>query len=100
MTRRKMVKGVIAGGALAVTGRSVLAESTTAATTQVDAITVEDLAIADRVEGRSFTEAERKMMVGGMKENREKLKSLRSRHIEPGVEPAIQFNPRVKGVGV
>ena len=57
-----------------------------------------EIAAALHAVGLNFTSAEQKMMVEGLTARRELYQSLRSRTIDPRIEPAIQFNPRVPGV--
>jgi Asp-tRNA(Asn)/Glu-tRNA(Gln) amidotransferase A subunit family amidase len=68
---------------------------TTSSTTQADEISADDIAVADRIAGRSYSAAERKLMAGSLSEKRKLLISLRSRSIDPNIEPAVRFDPRL-----
>src|SRR3954468_8015745 len=94
-TRRGVVKNMLAAGIVpATTG----ATTTTSTTQSADAITPADIAAADKLAGREFTDAERKMMVDDLAGTRTKLKALRARKIDPNIEPAVHFDPRVPGM--
>ena len=87
VTRRKVVKGMlaacVAGGASQARGAP--------ATTQVDAISVDDLAAVDRVIGRGFSAQQHKQMLGIVTTRRKKYLELRKIPIDPNVAPAIRF---------
>jgi Asp-tRNA(Asn)/Glu-tRNA(Gln) amidotransferase A subunit family amidase len=110
VSRRQVVKRAIAAGAVATalpsdgapsaatspaTTRS--ASTTQASTTQASAITPDDVAAFERISGRAFTEAERKMTAGRLGEVRATLRRVRGGTIGPDVEPAIRFDPRPPG---
>ena len=99
MSRRKVVKGIVSTGLLGATGQLRAATMTTAAsTTQADAITPPDLASLGKVTGHHFTAKQREMMVENATAKRDLLVSLRARKIDPNIEPAVHFNPRIPGV--
>jgi Asp-tRNA(Asn)/Glu-tRNA(Gln) amidotransferase A subunit family amidase len=96
-SRRKILKEFTAATLLAATGDAVAATTGPATSQSSNSIPLDDLAAADRVEGRVFSDDDRKLMADAMAGNREKLKALRARHIPPDIEPAIHFDPRVPG---
>src|SRR4051812_28217256 len=96
-TRRKLLKSAVASGAIMALTRSVSAASTSPATTRAAALTADDLAAADKVLAHAFTDSERKMAIGSMTAKRNLMHALRTREINPNLEPAIQFNPRLAG---
>ncbi|HTL29198.1 MAG TPA: amidase [Tepidisphaeraceae bacterium] len=81
-----------------MTGSLRGATTTTASSTQADAITPDDLAAIDKVSGRHFTDKQREMMVENATAKRELLVNLRARKIDPNIEPAVHFDPRIPGV--
>lgn len=87
---------VAASGATALAASSIAATTTTAASQPK--IVPDEIAAALRVLGHDFTAAEQKLMAEGLQARRDLYLSLRSRTIDPRIEPAIQFNPRVPGV--
>lgn len=96
-TRRGVVKNLLAVGIAAAAGG---ATTTTSTTTSADDITPTDVAAADKLAGREFNDAERKMMADNLGGTRQKLKALRARKIDPNIEPAVHFDPRVAGTVV
>jgi Asp-tRNA(Asn)/Glu-tRNA(Gln) amidotransferase A subunit family amidase len=98
MSRRKVVKGIVSTGLLGATGQLRAATTTGTSTTQADAITPADLAAIEKVSGRHFTAKQREMMVENATAKREVLVNLRNRKIDPNVEPAVHFDPRIPGV--
>jgi Asp-tRNA(Asn)/Glu-tRNA(Gln) amidotransferase A subunit family amidase len=85
------VKGIVA--ACVATAASSAAAAP--ASTQADAITPEDLAAADRVAARTYSQAQQKQMLGILTGRRKKYRELRKLGIDPNVEPAIRFDPRL-----
>ncbi len=98
MSRRKVVKGIVTTGLLGASGRLSAATTTTTSTTQADAITPDDFASIEKVTGRHFTPKQREMMVENATAKREVLVNLRNRKIDPNIEPAVHFDPRIAGV--
>jgi Asp-tRNA(Asn)/Glu-tRNA(Gln) amidotransferase A subunit family amidase len=92
MKRRDVIKAMAAG----VAGGATLSSAETP-TPKAPALTVADLATADRVAGRSYTPAERKLMLARVTEIRDRLKSLREADLT-STEPALQFDPRLPGM--
>src|SRR6266542_2577236 len=92
MKRRDVIKAMAAG----VAGAATMSSAETP-TPKAPALTVADLATADRVAGRSYTPAERKLMLARVTEIRDRLKSLREADL-PSTEPALQFDPRLPGM--
>src|SRR3954451_11292158 len=91
VTRRKVVKGMLAA-CVAGGGSDALAAP---ATTQADAVTSEDLAAADRVAGRNYSPPQQKQMTGILTTRRKKYLELRKIAIDPNIAPAIRFDPRL-----
>src|SRR5947207_2721624 len=60
-SRRKVVKGMFAAAVASSMGQT-LAQTTRSSTTQADLIASEDIAVADRVAGRNYSQADRKLM--------------------------------------
>jgi Asp-tRNA(Asn)/Glu-tRNA(Gln) amidotransferase A subunit family amidase len=55
----------------------------------------DDLAGADRALGHDYTDAQRKQMLGIVKGRRERFIELRKIAVDPNVEPAVRFDPRL-----
>jgi Asp-tRNA(Asn)/Glu-tRNA(Gln) amidotransferase A subunit family amidase len=62
--------------------------------TGTEAITAADLATADRIAGRSYTDKEREQMAHGAGELRRSYLALRKAPTDERVEPATRFEPR------
>jgi Asp-tRNA(Asn)/Glu-tRNA(Gln) amidotransferase A subunit family amidase len=96
-SRRRIVKAALA---LAVAGTAKAAPSTAAtspASTKADTLSAHDMAVFERLTGRSYTEPEREMMTAGVADMRQTLKRVRAGRISPDVEPALHFDPRPSG---
>lgn len=96
-SRRRVVKAALVA---AVAGSADAAPSTTAtspATTKADALSAHDMAVFERITGRSYADPEREMMTAGVADMRQTLKRVRAGHISPDVEPALHFDPRPGG---
>jgi Asp-tRNA(Asn)/Glu-tRNA(Gln) amidotransferase A subunit family amidase len=93
-----MVKGIVAAGIMGATGEIKAQTTTSASATEADAITPSDLAAVEKVSGRHFTAKQREMMVENATAKRELLVKLRARRIDPNIEPAVHFDPRIPGV--
>jgi len=91
LTRRKVVKGMLA--ACVATGAG--AATTEPATTQADSISPDDLAAADRVAGRTYTAAQQKQMLSIVTRRRRMYRDLRKLPIDPNTAPAMRFDPRL-----
>lgn len=59
----------------------------------MEEIGVEHLAAAEALAGLAFTQAQRELMLGGARANRDKYASLRQVPLEYGVAPALLFHP-------
>jgi Asp-tRNA(Asn)/Glu-tRNA(Gln) amidotransferase A subunit family amidase len=94
-SRRKFLRNV-AVGAATITAPQAIGQTTT--TTRTAPVEDEDISAALRVVGHEFAPAECKLMVDGLTGRRELFKSIRQRMIDPRIEPAVQFSPRVPGV--
>ncbi|HYO10882.1 MAG TPA: amidase [Tepidisphaeraceae bacterium] len=112
-SRRSFLRSAAAGAAAVATAAPATADSpppvattavTTTATTTAPATTkpkplpADDVAALVRSLGHDFTPPERAMMADGLADRRDYLKKLRQRIIDPRLEPAVQFNPRVPSV--
>ena len=107
-TRRGILRQIAAVGAAGV-ARPVLAQiGGTPATTQstpttlnaathpADAITVADVAAADKLAGReAHSDADRAMMLANLETYRKRLHKFRVQEIDVRVEPAVHFDPRL-----
>src|SRR6476660_3008623 len=91
VTRRMAVKGIVA----ACVASGVKSSRAAPATTHADAISPEDVAAADRVAGRTYSPAQDKQMLGILTTRREKYLELRKIRIDPNIEPALRFDPRL-----
>src|SRR3954471_18612709 len=91
VTRRKVIKGMVAvcvaSGADVVNGAP--------ATTQAEPIASDDLAAADRVIGRSFSDKQNKQMTGILSGRRKRFVEMRQIAIDPDTDPAWLFDPRL-----
>lgn len=98
MGRRELLKGALAAGvtgmAEVITGESVAQDKPAPDADPMAA----DLAGADRLAGRDYTEADRALMVRRAKATRESLKAVRGTSPDGGGEPATHFEPRLPGV--
>ncbi len=91
VTRRKVVKGMLAA-CVASKASDVLGGPST---TQLSAIAPSDVAAADRVAGRSYSDPHDQQMLGILTRRREKYVELRKLTIDPNIEPAMRFDPRL-----
>jgi Asp-tRNA(Asn)/Glu-tRNA(Gln) amidotransferase A subunit family amidase len=62
-----------------------------------EAVSPADVAAADRLAGRSYSDAERELMARRAGRVRDQLRALRAAEAE-GLEPAIHFDPRLPGM--
>jgi Asp-tRNA(Asn)/Glu-tRNA(Gln) amidotransferase A subunit family amidase len=89
--RRDILKGALGAGIAAVTATAEAQETPAA-----NAVTTADLAVAERLTGHHYTDADRELMTRSVAQVRASLVGLRS--IDLGVtEPATQFEPRLPG---
>ncbi len=63
-----------------------------------DALAEADLEAALRAADRAFSEADRKLMLPGVREMRRGMRRVREAAIPQGAEPAVRFDPWVPGV--
>ena len=92
-TRRKFIQTA----AVAATVSSIAA--TTSTSTSPTTMPADDIAALARSLGHDeFTADEQRLMAEGLSDRREYFKKLRQRMIDPRVEPAVQFNPRLADV--
>ncbi len=102
-TRRDFIKGVAAvslAGAGALDGVEADGEPVSQASDAAvgDAITVEDIAHADKIAGRATTAKDRQQMTRELASIRKNLQTLRSGETGPLVAPAVHFDPRLPGM--
>ena len=70
--------------------------TTTPATQPANPLTVGDVAAADKVAGRTYaTDEQRAMMLESLESYRRRLSGYRERKLDPTVEPAVRFDPRL-----
>src|SRR4051794_25915693 len=93
-SRRKVVRGLVAVAVGGSIGKA-RAQTTRSSTTEAQSIGVDDLAAADRVLGREYSQADRKLMAKNMAEMRQRLVRIRKLPIDPNIEPAVRFEPRL-----
>lgn len=67
---------------------------------ETDEVSAADLEAALRVADRSYGEAERSLMLPGVREMRRGMKRVREAAIPQGAEPAFLFDPLVPGVPI
>ena len=96
MKRRDLVRAIAGAGMAGGVGMTIAATKP-AAEAPSDALTAADLAAADKMAGRSYSQAERELMVGGVTKNRDRFKTLRAADLD-GVEPAFHFDPLLPGM--
>ena len=65
--------------------------------TKLPPITIETLEAAATVAGITLTEEQRKMMLEGVRSNREGLQAIRAMHLPNSVAPAVVFDPLPNG---
>jgi Asp-tRNA(Asn)/Glu-tRNA(Gln) amidotransferase A subunit family amidase len=110
-SRRKVVKGLVAAAVVGSVGDRMAQAQTTAATTkatqagaasapttsttQASDVTPDDVAVLEKIQGFHYTDADRKLMAADMPGNRKRLLSFRNRRIDPNIEPAVHFDPRL-----
>jgi Asp-tRNA(Asn)/Glu-tRNA(Gln) amidotransferase A subunit family amidase len=100
-TRRRFLAASAAASAAAAAASSIGAttrSTSPAATTQGKSLPPDDIAALVRSLGHDFSSEEQQLMAEGLADRREYLKKLRQRMVDPRLEPAVQFNPRVPGV--
>jgi Asp-tRNA(Asn)/Glu-tRNA(Gln) amidotransferase A subunit family amidase len=93
LRRRDMVKGLLAAGLTAATGRASGDDA-------APQITEADLVATERVAGLHFTDAQRRLMVKRTAEIRSGLRSLRAAPADARLEPAFHFDPRLPDTAV
>ncbi len=108
--RRDLLRGAAATGALAGTvaiagcDRSGTRDKSGAAGGQSSSmspdITENTIAEAEKLQGVSFTPAERAMMLEDLEDNLQKLANLRAMEMPNNLAPACVFNPRLPGKSI
>ena len=110
-SRRDVIRAIAAAGA-AGAAIPVLAQVSTQPTTSqsaaatqpatppvtqpTDPLTVADVAAADKVAAREYaTDEQRAMMLESLESYRKRLRAYRERKLDPTVEPAVRFEPRL-----
>ncbi|MFN0024538.1 MAG: hypothetical protein ACKVS5_11655 [Parvularculaceae bacterium] len=105
-SRRDLLKGVVAGGALASAGAlgacskdggppGKKATAAPASRTSGVALTEKVVAEAEKVAGLNFTQAERAMMLEGLQSTLETIAKVRSVTFENSEPPALVFDPKL-----
>ena len=98
MSRRTLVKGALAAAAGAgATGGTPKSDAADSAAPD-EAITPGDIAVADKIAGRSYTGPARKLMTRRLQRDRDSLRALRGFDPPVGTPPAIHFDPRLPGM--
>ncbi len=101
MSRRRLVKGILAAGVAGTASAAAPAQAPPPPPPLDDAITPADIAVADKLAGRSYTEPERALMAKRMGRTRQTLKTLRDADRAGNLgEPSTLFNPRLPGTVV
>ncbi|MCW3101486.1 MAG: Amidase [Chthonomonadaceae bacterium] len=90
--RREVLKGALGAGIAAVTGTAEAQEAPAA-----DAVTTADLAVAERLTGHHYTDADRALMTGRFAATRAALAGLRATDLGT-TEPATHFEPCLPGM--
>ncbi len=104
-SRRDLIKGAALGGVVAGAGAlAACSEPKTAADatgeTVDQKISTRTIAEAEKLQGLSYTPAERAMMLEGLEDNLEWLATLRSIEMPNALAPALLFDPRLPGKSV
>src|SRR6266852_3020426 len=63
-------------------------------------ITAADIAVSDKVAGRSYTEQERILMARNLGRVRDSLKAFREFELDNRVDPAVLFHPLLPGMTI
>jgi Asp-tRNA(Asn)/Glu-tRNA(Gln) amidotransferase A subunit family amidase len=95
ITRRQAIRQTLG----AMTVGTVGLEAQTATKPDTD-ITATDVAISDKVAGRSYNESERTLMARSLGRVRDSLKSFRDFDLDNRVEPAVLFHPLLPGMSI
>ncbi|MEP6757078.1 MAG: amidase [Chthonomonadales bacterium] len=98
MNRRELLRNTARTALLATAAIGTKEAEAQTPAPGTDALTIEDLAVADKVEGRSYSEPQRKLMLSVMTRTRAQIKAVRSSELPPTMEPAFHFDPRLAGV--
>lgn len=104
VSRREFMKaaalGVAAGAVGAEEAQASPVGQGAAAQTQEEAITASDVAVSDKVAGRSHTPAEREQMARRLGAVRSSLKAARQAELPSGAELAVRFDPNLPGMEI
>ncbi len=98
--RRDFVKGLVAAG-LAGTAATAGGEETQETPTPAapaDAITPADIAAADKLAGRAYTDKQREQMARSLTDIRQNMQALRKGDTDPLLAPAVRFDPQLPGM--
>src|SRR5689334_19872775 len=63
-------------------------------------VTASDLAVVDKVVGRSYSDSERTLMARTFGRTRANLKAMREFDVDERTEPAFEFDPRLPGTRI
>lgn len=112
-SRRDVIKALTVAGIAGATGGSlpIAASAQLAPTTQPntmpstspstpDAITVADVAAADKLAARDASPEERQLMLGSLETYRKRYKRFRELDVDVRIEPAVHFDPRLPGTQI
>ena len=100
LPRREFVKGIVAAGLAGTASAAVGEEANAPNPTAEDAITPADIAAADKLAGRAYTEKQREQMARSLGDIRGNIQTLRTGQTDPLLAPAVQFDPRLPGMKV
>lgn len=98
--RRDVLKGVALTGALSGLGACARDESADLVPAQeiesgAGEITIKTIAEAEKLQGISFNQQERSMMLEGLEQNLQSLASLQQMEMPNSLAPALEFNPKL-----
>ena len=95
LTRREFITFV--SGLLMVPGVSIIASETNSGEGELPVLTKEVIAQAEKIAGLELTDAERELMLEGLKDHVQKYDTLRGIPLPNSVTPALQFQSILPG---
>ncbi len=98
LPRREFVKGLVAAGLAGTASAAVAEEVNAPAVAPEDAITTGDIAAADKLAGRAYTDKQREQMTRSLGAIRQNIQTLRTGDTDPLLAPAVHFDPRLPGM--
>lgn len=96
--RREFVKGLVAAGLAGAASAAIGEEANAPAPAPEDAITPADIAAADKLAGRAYTDRQREQMSRSLSDIRQNIQTLRKGETDPLLAPAVHFDPRLPGM--